>query len=131
MRFDQRKRKIALTGDERAQVRGSSAVLVPTPRRHIKVISPPRRVGIKSTVYDADGNVHLKFAPKPRKARKARNVHEHKAVVPKRAKLAAGATYGDSWNSKPPTADRQFTGYHFRGQTFATFAEYQAHLENL
>lgn len=132
MRFDQRKRMVAYTADEKQQIRGDSAVIAPAPMRHLKVVKPPRRKPLDRTVYDGQGNVHPRFK-RTRIARKPNQIIVVQPPTPKSHKRYAGAEYGETWQTSHSvhTDTAPEREYWFRGVKYESQAAIEAYIASL
>lgn len=119
--LSERKRKTALTGDQRGQLRGSSVALTPTPTRGLKDCKQPKR--------KRDDRSILVTLPDGRKVRMSSSLVPirikrdlTKNEPAKRAAFAVGAEYAETWANKNLNANerKQAKTYQFRGIDFDT-----------
>lgn len=122
-----RKRKVALTGDETDQLRGSSTVLTPqgqAKNHRLQSGNYPRRQSVSRdvTVTTASGNVYT-LNSRLQSKHKVRVAEE---TTTKRTLFAQGAEYAETWQSHDndaPKADSK-VAYYFRGEYYNSLDEY-------
>lgn len=123
-------RRIALTGDERATLRGAGVVIPKGKHRNLRVLTPPRHAKQDRTVLVTRNGITWRRSAKLGAIGRTKTV---RTAPPKRTQFAIGATYGESWNSKgaTDTGTTETREYWFRGVQYESQQAIEAYIATL
>ncbi len=123
-------RKIALTGDELATLRGAGVVIPKGKHRNLRVLTHPRHVSQDRSVTVTRNGMRYRVNAKLRPIGGTITTRE---APRKRTQFAIGATYGESWQTK--NTDNSVTGeareYWFRGVRYESQQAIEAFIASL
>ncbi len=109
-------RKFALTGDQRAMLRGAGVVIPMGKARNLRVLTHPRHAAQDRSITVSKHGLRYRVNARLKPIGGTREVREAPA---KRTQFTIGATYGESWQSR--NTDNVVEGtreYWFRGIRF-------------
>lgn len=123
-------RRIALTGDELATLRGAGVVVPPAKRRNLRVLTHPRHTAQDRTILVTKNGITWRRSAKLRAIGQTKVAREAPA---KRSQFAIGASYGESWQSKNAATsdDKAQREYWFRGIQFESATAMYEYVANL